>query len=116
MQTRQASGNDFDNAKQKINELLNVLDENDEILFTTVSDINKPDKNIVYKDINLLRDSLQNLKTSDVTKNLNEVLFFAREILKSAAHSYKEVYIFTDGQKSFIENPNALAGEIKRLT
>jgi glutaredoxin-related protein len=113
MQSRETSGNSFENAKAKISETLNILDPNDEVFFTTVSQINRLDKNLLYKDLNSLRDTLNTLKTSDVTKSMNEVLFFAKEILKSASHSYKEVYIFTDGQKSFIENANLINDGLK---
>lgn len=120
MQTREASGNNFENAKVKINELLGVLNEGDEVFFTTASQINRIDKSFLYKDVNAVRDSLAKLKTSDVTKSLDEVLYFSNEILKSAANTYKEVYIFTDGQKSFTENPGILSegiktGETKKL-
>ncbi len=113
MQSRETSGNSFENAKAKISETLNILDPNDEVFFTTVSQINRLDKNILYKNVNSLRDTLIALKTSDVSKSMNEVLFFAKEILKSASHSYKEVYIFTDGQKSFIENANVINDGLK---
>lgn len=104
MQTRAANGSNFENAKAKITELLNILDPNDEVFFSTVSGINRLDKNMLYKNKSSLLDTLAKLKTSDATKSMNEVLYFSNEILKSAAHSYKEVYIFTDGQKSFVEN------------
>lgn len=113
MQARDVSGNNLDNAKTKINEMLGILNENDEIFFTTVSEINRLERNILYKNTAQLKDTLNNIKTSDITKNLNEVLFFAREILKSSSNSYKEVYLFTDGQKSFIENENIIGNEFK---
>lgn len=120
MQTRESSGDNFNTAKAKINEMLGILDPNDEIYFTTASQVNRLDKNILYKDAGSLRDTLAGLKTSDVTKSMSEVLFFAGEILKTASHSYKEVYIFTDGQKSFIEegspvNDGLKTGETTKL-
>jgi hypothetical protein len=113
MQSRETSGNTFDNAKAKVTETLNILDPNDEVFFTAVSQVNRLDRNMLYKDVTRLRDTLALLKTSDVTKSMNEVLFFAKEILRSASHSYKEVYIFTDGQKSFIENANVISDGLK---
>lgn len=113
MQSRETSGNNFESAKAKINETLNVLDPNDEVFFTTVSQVNRLEKNMLYKDISKLRDTLASIKTSDVSKSMNEVMFFAKEILKSSSHSYREVYVFTDGQKSFIENPNVVSDGLK---
>lgn len=113
MQGRETSGDNFTLAKAKINEMLGVLDPNDEIFFTTVSQVNRFDKNILFKDINSLRDSIAAAEISDISKSMNEVLFFAKEILKTASNSYKEVYIFTDGQKSFIENASVINDGLK---
>lgn len=112
MLARETSGNNFENAKAKINELLGVLDK-DEVFFTTVSQVNRQEKNFLYKDLNAIRDTLSVLKTSDVTRSMDEVLFYSNEILKSAANTYKEVYIFTDGQKSFAENSGSFYEGLK---
>lgn len=104
MQARDINGNNFENAKRKIIETLDILDENDEVFFTTSSAVNRLNKNILYRDINSLKDTLAALKISDVSKNLNEVLYFAGEILKSAAHKNREIYYFTDGQKNFMDS------------
>lgn len=113
MQARETSGNNFENAKAKINELLGVLDKDDEVFFTTVSGINRQDKSFLFKDINTLKDKVANLKTSDVTRSFDEVLFYSNEILMQASNIYKEVYIFTDGQKSFVENTGILNDGLK---
>lgn len=104
MQARDINGNNFENAKRKISETLALLDENDEVFFTTSSAINQLNRNILFRDISSLRDTLAALKISDVSKNLNEVLYFAGEILKSASNMKKEIYYFTDGQKSFMDS------------
>src|SRR5688572_13850489 len=41
MQSRETSGNTFENAKAKVMETLNILDPNDEVFFTTVSQVNR---------------------------------------------------------------------------
>ncbi|MCI0717247.1 MAG: BatA domain-containing protein [Chlorobi bacterium] len=106
-------GNNLDKAKEKINETLNLLDENDEVFFTTVSQINKMDRQILFKDINALRDNLNSIKTSDITKNLSEVLYFTNQIMQSASHLNKEIFLFTDGQKTFFNKPEIAANEFK---
>lgn len=113
MQARDASGNNFGNAKVKIRETLDILAENDEIFFTTISGINNPARSIPVKDVNKLKDSVESIKTSDVTRNMNEVLYFAKEILQSASNSFREVYIFSDGQRSFITNEGLILNEFK---
>src|SRR5438552_3714228 len=94
MQTRDTKGSDFENAKAKVLETINVLDENDEVFFTTVSKIDRSERNKQYKDFSQLRDSVSKTKTSDITRNLPEVLYFANKILESSSHAYKEVYLF----------------------
>ncbi len=113
MQARDASGNNFGNAKSKIRETLDILGEDDEIFFATISGINDPARNIPVKDVNKLRDSIEGIKTSDISRNMNEVFYFAKEIIQSASNSYREVYIFTDGQKSFITNEALVMKELK---
>ncbi len=112
MQTKDAKGNDFENAKNKLTDVINVLDINDEVYFTPVSKIDRADR-ILYKDFNELKDTVNKTKISDITKSLPEVLYFANKILESASHEYKEVFFFTDGQKTFVENSVNLSSELK---
>jgi Aerotolerance regulator N-terminal/von Willebrand factor type A domain len=111
MQSRESSGSSLEIAKKKAAETIDLLGEKDEVFFTTVSEINRLEKNMVYKDHNRLKDTLRHIKASDKTKELTEVIYFAGEILKTALNSAKEIYLFTDGQKSFIENAEALKPE-----
>lgn len=104
MQARDINGNNFENAKRKIIETLGILDENDEVFFTTTSGVNRLNRSTLIKDHAGLIDKLAALKTSDVSKSLNEVLYFAGEILNSAANKNKEIYFFTDGQKNFMDS------------
>ncbi len=101
MQARTTGGSDFDIAKKKMLETINLLDENDDVFFAAASNINKP--GTAFKNLDALRDSVSNSKISDVTRDLNEVLYYAREIISSSAGPNKEIFLFTDGQKSFIE-------------
>jgi hypothetical protein len=118
MQTRAAGGSDFDLAKKKISETTRLLDQNDEVFFTTVSGINNSWVNVPYKNFNDLKDSVSGAKVSDVTRDLNEVLYYANKIISSASNPYKEIFLFTDGQKTFIEGTNRTLykEEFDRLT
>lgn len=104
MQARDKNGNDFENAKKKLAEAIDALGDNDEIYFTTVSAIDKPYSSLPKKDLNRLKDTISQLKTSEISRDMNEVMYFAESIMNSAAHTHKEIYLFTDGQKSFIQN------------
>lgn len=111
MQSREPAGSSFENAKKKAAETIDLLGDRDEAFFTTVSGINRLDRNMRYGDLNRLKDTLKLIRISDVTKDLTEVMYFAEEILKSASNSSKEVYLFTDGQKSFVENKSPIKPE-----
>ena len=113
MTSREQSGSSFENAKKRITETLDLLDENDEVFFTTVSGIGRPERNTGFTEISRLKDTLQNIKASDVTKNLSEIIYFANEILSSASNTQKEIYLFTDGQKSYIETSPENSVKIK---
>jgi hypothetical protein len=108
MQTRDNNGNDLENGKKKINMLLDALGPNNEIFFTTISGINKPAASIPFKDMNSIKDTLALIKTSAVTRDLNEVMYYAEDILNSSSNTLKEVYLVTDGQTSFLKKDAAI--------
>ncbi len=113
MLNRETNGSDFDAAKQKLIETLNIFDENDEIYFSTVSNINSPNKSFIYTGINALKDSIKNIKVSDVSRNANTVIYFSNKILESSSNPNKEIFLFTDGQKSFINDNSPSQTDIK---
>lgn len=113
MMARDAAGNNFSAAKSRIKETLDILEENDEVFFSTISGLDNSSSSMPVNDINGLKDSIENLKTSDVSRNMNEVFYFAERILRSAANSYREVYLFTDGQKSLLTSEGLIMNELK---
>jgi hypothetical protein len=117
MQSREqqssAGGSEFEIAKSKLLETLNLLGEDDEIFFTTTSDIDIPSLINLFKDINALKDSVSNSKISDVTRYFNEVIIYSKRILESSANPYKEIFLFTDGQKNFIEGLEQIPSKIE---
>ena len=92
MQSRDKNGNDFDNAKKKLAETIDALGDNDEIYFTTISSIDKPYSSMPKKDLAKLKDTLLQLKTSEISRDMNEVMYYAEGILNSSAHTWKEIY------------------------
>lgn len=113
MEARDVNGSYFENAKKQINETIDLLNDNDEVYFTTVSEIDQTKGKLIYKDLNELKDAIAKVKISDVTKELNEVLYYANKILESSSNPYKEIFLFTDGQKNFISNPGTVAADFK---
>ncbi|MBE2226412.1 MAG: BatA domain-containing protein [Ignavibacteria bacterium] len=102
MQSRDKSGNDFESGKKKVTEIIDALGTNDELFFTTVSGLNAARSTVPYKEFSLIKDTLSQLKTSEVTRDINEVLYYAESILNSASNTHKEIYLVTDGQLSFL--------------
>jgi len=103
MQSRDKSGNDLESGKKKTTEILDAIGSNDEVFFTTVSGINSPGTSVPFADINRIKDTLASLKTSEVTRDINEVLYYAENILGSSSNSHKEIFLVTDGQSSFLK-------------
>lgn len=108
MQSREQNGQEFEIAKSKLMETVNLLDEDDEIFFTATSEIDKPNSFNLYKDTGVLKDSVISTKISDVTRYLNEVIVYAKRILTASSNPYKEIFLFTDGQKKFIEGTSSI--------
>jgi hypothetical protein len=104
MLSREASASEFDIAKSKINETLNSLDAGDEIYFAPVSKLGNDTYNPSFKSIDVIRDSLNSAKASDITKNIDEIMFYARSLVNRSNNPNKEILFFTDGQKILFQN------------
>lgn len=100
MLSRESGGKNFDAAKSKLLETINNLDEKDEVYFVPVSKISNTAYSGLYKNFNVIRDSVNSAIISDVTKNLDEIMFYAKHVLEASNNPFKEVFLFTDGQKS----------------
>ncbi len=113
MLNREAQNSDFEIAKNKLIETLKIFDENDEIYFSTVSDISRPNRTFIFTDISALKDTIRNAKISDVTRDVYSTIYFANRILESSSNPDKEIFLFTDGQKSFINNNSTVVSPVK---
>lgn len=115
MLSREASASEFDIAKAKINETLNALDDNDEIYFAPVSKLGNESYAPLYKNINDLRDSLSAVKISDVSREMNEILFYAKSLISQSNNANKEILLFTDGQKYLFQNPEINEADLGKI-
>ncbi len=111
MQSRDKNGSDFENGKRKIYEIIDALGNNDEIYFALASSINEPRSFIPVRDISKLKDTIQQLKTSEISRNINDIKFYADAILEGASNSIQEVYFVTDGQQSAFNSQLALSSQ-----
>ncbi len=101
MLSRELQGTNFDITKRKLMETSELLGENDEVFFATISGIDKPGGVSLFKDRSELKDSVSSARISDITRYLSEVLFYAERIMASSSNLNREIYLFTDGQRSF---------------
>lgn len=108
MQTRDKNGSDLENGKKKIEMLLDALGPNNEIFFTTVSSINKPSSYVPVKDVSRIKDTLSLIKTSALSRDLNEVMYYAEDILSSSSNTLKEIYLITDAQAGFLKTDGVI--------
>lgn len=113
MQSRNSGGNELETGRKKILELLDASDGSNEIFLTSASALNSPAARLPFNDIGAVKDSLNSIKISAVSLKLDEILYYAEEILRSSSHSRKEIYFVTDGQSAFINSENIIRGFFK---
>ncbi|MCB0743638.1 MAG: BatA and WFA domain-containing protein, partial [Ignavibacteriae bacterium] len=88
-------GSIFNQSKKAIKAVLEKQQDGDEIFFITISDSIKKTSN---KENALL--ILDNIKTTQLTRSLSSVIEIAAETLTKSQNINKEIYLFTDYQKS----------------
>lgn len=113
MQSRNSGGNELETGRKKIHELLDASDGSNEIFISSASALNSPAAKLPFKDIGAVKDSLNSIKISAVSLKLDEILYYAEEILKSSSHTRKEIYIVTDAQSTFVNSENMIRGFFK---
>lgn len=112
MEARGDSGSIFDEAKKKLAETVKMLNDRDEIYFTTASRLGTENGNILYDNKDALMDSVNNAKISTVTRDLDYIMYFSDRILNSSTNTFKEYFLFTDGQKSTFLNSTGSGSKI----
>ena len=112
MEARSDSGNVFDDAKKKLIETIKMLNDKDEIYFVTTSQLGNEGGNVLYDNKDALIDSVKNTKISAVTRNLDYIMYFSDRILNSSTNTFKEYFLFTDGQKSTFLNSTGSGSKI----
>ncbi len=106
MEARSDSGTVFDEAKKKLIQTLSILNDKDEIYFTTTSKLGRENGKIFYDNKDALIDSVNHCKISPATHDLDYILYFSDKILSSSSNTFKEFFLYTDGQKSTFVNTN----------
>jgi len=114
MEVKSDSGSTFDEAKKKLLQTLSVLNDKDEMYFTTASKIGKPGEKIFFDNKDALADSVNHTKISDVTHDLDYIMYYSNQILSVSPNTFKEIFFFTDGQKSTFLNQSNTFSELKK--
>lgn len=99
MQVIEPNGSRFNQAKEKISEILNNLQEGDEAVVVRVSNISN-DLPLLTNDISKIQETLPSVSVSHVSGTLNNAIIKAAKILAASYNFNKELYIFSDFQKS----------------
>lgn len=96
-------GSLLNQAKLKIKNLLNEFKDGDDITIITIGDVNS--KNFVpTKNFKEIINQLESIEISEISNTLNQALVKASKIIYESNNLNKEIYIFTDSQKSRLFN------------
>lgn len=103
MMARDENGIYFDKAKNILIDLSDIFSTEDEIYFTSTSDIQQNKTFFKFNSIEQLKDSIRNSKISENTISFNDLLYHSNTVLQNASNNMKEILIISDCQKTFIE-------------
>lgn len=96
-------GSLLNQAKLKAKNLINEIKNGDEVTIITIGDVNTK-KFIPTKSIKELINQIDNIEISEVSNTLNQAMVEASKIIYESNQLNKEIYIFTDMQKSRLIN------------
>jgi hypothetical protein len=115
MMARDEDGIYFDKAKKNLIELTNILSTEDEIYYTSISDIQQNKTYLKFNSIEELKDSIKNSKISEKTISFNDILYYSNSVLQNVSNDFKEIILVSDCQKTFFEknDTNNILNNIK---
>ncbi len=96
-------GSLLNQAKLKAKNLINEIKDGDEVTIITIGEVNTK-KFIPTKSIKELINQIDNIEISEVSNTLNQAMVEASKIIYESNQLNKEIYIFTDMQKSRLIN------------
>lgn len=96
-------GSLLNQAKLKAKNLINEIKDGDEVTIITIGEVNTK-KFIPTKSIKELINQIDNIEISEVSNTLNQAMVEASKIIYKSNQLNKEIYIFTDMQKSRLIN------------
>jgi len=103
-----ANGSYLNQAKESVQQLIRNLQEGDEAALILVSD-NKKDEIKLSSDLSELSKKIGEVTPSYSSKTLHEAVITAANILSESKNFNKEIYIFSDFQKSRISEERSVS-------
>lgn len=100
MEALEKNGTRLSSGIQKIRELIQSLNDDDEIYFTTTSSLNNTKNLKPYRKYEI-EDLLNDIRFSQISRNIDEIIHYSSVILNNALNDRKEVFLVTDLQQHF---------------
>lgn len=114
MEVKSDSGSVFDEAKKKLIQAINLMSDNDEIHFVTTSNMGREDVVTYFENKDVLIDSIKTSRVSPITCDLDFIMYYSDRILSSSSNPFREIFFFSDAQKSTIGTFRGTPSELQK--
>jgi hypothetical protein len=101
------NGELFKQAKDKIEKLIDVLNDGDEVYLIKLSDLPNATIDPATHDFTALRTVVRESKISSVTRSIDEAANLAEKLLAKSKNANKEVYVVSDMQRTLFGSSKA---------
>lgn len=108
MSVEDKRGEYFSQAKKLAYSILDQVEDGDELYFLKLSELEPVKENFEPKSKAIVRNELDNLKVSDVSRNYTDLFISLSKVLEQSKNLSKEVYVLTDFQKSNLPSDNSI--------
>jgi len=107
MSLRNERGSFLKQAQSSALSLTDMLKEGDDALFIRLSDLPRATIGEPTHDVQQLRDAIRRTEASDKHRTVEDALRLSSRLLQQSKNFNKEIYVFTDNQKTTVVNPRA---------
>ena len=96
-------------AKDACLKILDLLKDGDEVALIKLSDIPRTTISPPTHDFNIVRKTVSETQISQITRPIGEAIMLAKKLLKNSKNANKEIYVFSDLQRSLFSQTNSQA-------
>ena len=104
----------FKQAKEKINKLIDALNDGDEIYLIKLSDLPNATIDPATHDFGALRTIVKESNISTLTRPLDEAIRLADKLLARSSNANKEVYVVSDMQRTLFSSATTDSAPVAR--